>query len=158
MPHCEFRIVGSGPLQGDLEARSAHLPNVRMEPAIPQARLADLMRTSDVFLFPSGRFEGAPQVLAQAAASGLPVIAFDGYDTEAVEHGRTGHVVGSEREMIASARSLADDADLRARFGAAGRELAERRFDPRSIVPQWEDAVRRTLRDARDGVGSRPSS
>jgi glycosyltransferase involved in cell wall biosynthesis len=157
VPDCEFRIVGSGPLRDELEARSARLHNVRMDPAMPQTMLADVMRRSDVFLFPSGPYEGAPQVVAQAAASGLPVVAFDAYDTEAVQHGRTGYLVRSEREMTASVRSLADHAGLRAGFGAAGRELVQRRFDPASIVPLWEDGLRRALRDARTGVGAAPT-
>jgi glycosyltransferase involved in cell wall biosynthesis len=144
-PQSDFHIVGSGPLLQDLQVQSAKLDNVRISPAMPQRMLAELMREADVFLFPSSRREGAPQVLAQAAASGLPVIAFDEYETEAVDHGRTGYLVASEREMIQAVRVLGGDAGLRTRMGAAGRELAERRFDPRSIVPQWEDAIQRAL-------------
>jgi glycosyltransferase involved in cell wall biosynthesis len=149
VPDCDFHIVGSGPLQHDLEDRSVRLDNAQMTPAMPQRMLAKLMRESDVFLFPSTRFEGAPQVLAQAAASGLPVIAFDEYDTEAVEHGRTGYLVSSEREMIDAVKALAGNAGLRRMMGTAGRDLAERRFDPRSIASQWENAIRVTLLDSR---------
>jgi glycosyltransferase involved in cell wall biosynthesis len=149
VPDGDFHIVGSGPLQHELETRSAQLDNVRMSPAMPQRMLAELMREVDVFLFPSTRFEGAPQVLAQAAASGLPVIAFDEYDTEAVEHRRTGYLVSSEREMIEAVKILAGNAGLRTMMGTAGRELAGRRFEPRSIVSQWEDAIWLTLLESR---------
>jgi glycosyltransferase involved in cell wall biosynthesis len=153
LPEMDFHIVGSGPLQRDLERRVARLGNVRMSPAVPQRLLAELMRDADVFLFPSTRMEGAPQVLAQAAATGLPIIAFDAYDTEAVEGGRTGYLVSSEREMLEAAMALAADSNLRASMGRRSRALAEARFAPQLIMSQWERAIQETLLDWRKTRG-----
>jgi glycosyltransferase involved in cell wall biosynthesis len=149
LPDAEFHIVGSGPLQGELARRSVRLGNVHMSPAMPQRGLAELLRSADVFLFPSSRNEGAPQVLAQAAATGLPIVAFDEYDTEAVQNGRTGYLVSSEREMLEAARTLAGDSSLRGAMGAAARELAVERFAPELILPQWEQVIQRAIVDTR---------
>lgn len=87
-------------------------------------------RAASIVCLPSYR-EGLPKVLLEAAASGRPVVATDVPGCrEAVRHGETGLLVPPrEVEPLAGALlCLIRDRQLRARFGAAGRELVMREF------------------------------
>jgi glycosyltransferase involved in cell wall biosynthesis len=95
------------------------------------------MRKAAVLVLPSvrtasGREEGLGMVTLEAAALGVPVIGSDvGGIPEAVVEGETGFLVPS-RDPEALAVRLADllgSAELRARFGAAGRVRVEQTFD-----------------------------
>jgi glycosyltransferase involved in cell wall biosynthesis len=88
----------------------------------PAAALA----TFDVFCLPS-RSEGFPLSIVEAMLAELPVVATRvGSVAELVVDGRTGLLV--ERDdvdgLTAALSRLRDDAGLRSRFGAAGRERA----------------------------------
>lgn len=143
IPGADFRIIGSGPLAGAIASRARELSNVAVLAAVPQTTLAKEMREADVFLLTSSSpvAEGAPQVLAQAAASGLPVVAFDAYRPEAVIDGETGFLVRGEDELVERVRGLVQRPGLRGRMGRAGFRLARERFDWDDIVERWQDLV-----------------
>lgn len=144
----DFRLIGSGPLHDELARRADKMPNVALTPAVDQESLAKEMRRADVFLLPSSS-EGAPQVLAQAAASGLPAIAFSAYRPEAVVDGRTGFVVGDDEEMIERLRLLVSRPDLRVAMGSEGVQLVHERFDWNRCVGQWGELIEQAVRAAR---------
>ena len=56
------------------------------------------MRTADIFFFPSV-LEGHPQVLLQAAGSGLPIVAMNTYRPDCVVNGTTGFLAKTEDEL-----------------------------------------------------------
>ena len=89
----------------------------------------------------SSRYEGFPNVLGEAMAAGLPVIAADCDfgPADMVEHGRSGLLVQGE-DPAALARAMADlmaDPLARSRMGAAAAE-AMARFRPAHILKQWD--------------------
>jgi glycosyltransferase involved in cell wall biosynthesis len=89
----------------------------------------------DVFVLPTYR-EGFPNVLLEAAAMQLPIVAtrVDGC-VDAVADGETGLLVPARDARAlgdALARYVGDPA-LRARHGAAGRARVLRDFDPRTV-------------------------
>jgi len=139
-PRARLVVIGEGPLAGRLGRRAAALglgDSVSFPGALPPEEVADRMRRAALLAAPSltargGDAEGLPNVVVEAAASGLPVVASDhGGIPEAVADGRTGFLV-PEGEAKALARRIADllaDAPLRRRMGAAGRALAEEKFD-----------------------------
>ena len=90
--------------------------------------------------------EGLGVVFLEAAASGLPVVAGDsGGAADAVEDGVTGMIVRhphDSAETAAALASLLDDADRRARQGAAGRERAVTMFDYDILAAQLNEALR----------------
>jgi glycosyltransferase involved in cell wall biosynthesis len=93
--------------------------------------LQDLYRRADVFALPS-RGDCLPQVLAEAAASGLPLVATaTGAMPEIVRDGTNGFLVpvGSPRDLRAALRRLVDNPDLRRSMGEASLELACREHD-----------------------------
>ncbi|MBO0684526.1 MAG: glycosyltransferase family 4 protein [Candidatus Dormibacteraeota bacterium] len=100
----------------------------------PQSReLVDLYRSADVFCLPS-RGDCFPQVIAEAMACGLPVVATDvGAVAEAVLHGVNGLVVppGSPHHLRLALEALIRDPGLRRSMGEQSLEIARRDHDAR---------------------------
>jgi len=106
-------VAGDGPLRGALAARG-----VRLLGEVRGDEKADLFAAADVLVLPSieigGRTEGAPTVLVEAMAAGVPVVASD---------------VPGAREVCGDAALyalLGDAAGLRAAIAAAIVAPAER--------------------------------
>jgi glycosyltransferase involved in cell wall biosynthesis len=142
-PAWHLTIIGEGPERARLEAEVArfgltgrvHLPGAAKAPAV----LLRAAAAGSVFAFPS-RFEGFPNVLIEAMACGLPVVAADcRYGPgEILEGGRGGLLVPVEDAAALAAaldrvmgdRALRDDLAGRARARAAD-------YAPERIAPQW---------------------
>ena len=109
----------------------------------------DLYGVMDVFAHPSHR-EGFPRAPMEAAAMGLPVVATDIRGCrQTVENGVNGYLVPL-RDAEALAERLIEllaDAGLRRRFGAAGREKAEREFDEQTVFARIVAAYQRMARE-----------
>jgi colanic acid/amylovoran biosynthesis glycosyltransferase len=93
-------------------------------------RVCRLLAGSDVLLHASVA-EGIPNVVLEAMACGIPVVATDvGGVSEVVTDGVEGFVVGPRDPagLAQALRRLAGDPSLRARMGVAGRERIERDF------------------------------
>lgn len=84
-------------------------------------------RESDIFVFPSLE-EGCPQVTMEAGGCGLPVIATPMGGGRIVQHGKNGLIVppGDIEALALALRRLANDADLRRRYGARISEDAQK--------------------------------
>jgi len=102
-------IVGDGSQRRLLAERARHLhvgDRVVFMEAMSQQRLADAYNAADVLVHPSLR-EGWPNVLLEAMACGLPIVATDvGGVREIVVEGRTGTIVTS-RSPSAMAAAIA---------------------------------------------------
>jgi glycosyltransferase involved in cell wall biosynthesis len=110
----------------------------------------------DVLVLASHR-EGFPRAPMEASAMGVPVVATDIRGCrQAVDDGVTGILVPPrDPSALADAiRTLAGDAAMRARMGAAAREKAAREFDQRRCVDLTVETYRRLL--ARPAAGGRP--
>jgi glycosyltransferase involved in cell wall biosynthesis len=141
-PAVEFRIAGKGEKEEEDKCRSLvnelGCRNVTFLGHLSQEGLAEEMRKADVFLFPSV-LEGHPQVLVQAASSGLPVVAMDLYRPDYVVNGETGYLVKSEGEISRSLAVLLSNPDLRLKMAdAAARHALQ--FDWDKIARDWENA------------------
>ena len=95
-----------------------------------------LLRAADIFTLPSHR-EGMPRSIIEAMMTGLAVVATDirGAREEVID-GATGRLVPvADRLALAAAlEGLANDAALRSRFGAAGRERALTLYDETAVI------------------------
>jgi glycosyltransferase involved in cell wall biosynthesis len=137
-----FRLVGGGRdgydsvLRRSIDERG--LRNVILEGPKAQREILEIMRASDVLLVPS-RLEGMPKVTLEAAATELPCIVFNDYQTPSVLHGVTGFQVESAEEMIRSLGKLLADASLRQRMGLQGRKHVQK-FDWDVVAKAWADA------------------
>jgi glycosyltransferase involved in cell wall biosynthesis len=141
MPDARLVIVGEGPLRAELERRAG--PNVRFLGALASDDVAALMRRASVLAAPSvtardGDAEGLPNVVVEAAASGLPVVAtrHSGIP-EAVEDQVSGLLVG-EGDVGALAEALAAALAAGPQMGEAARALAQTRFDRRLQATRLE--------------------
>ena len=109
--------------------------------------IAGLWARAHVAVLPSRR-EGLPLSLMEAAACGRVMIASDVPGCrEVVIHEQTGLLFPADNApaLAAAMERLAGAPDLRARYGAAARRLAEEKFAARSIGRQTVDLYRRLL-------------
>lgn len=119
----QLALVGSGPLLAAL--RAAKPPHVWLPGPQEGTDLAAWYASADVFAFPS-LTETFGNVVLEAQASALPVVAFD-YPVlrERITHGADGLLVNSASELSETLRTLVHDPGLRRRLGRAARRRAE---------------------------------
>jgi glycosyltransferase involved in cell wall biosynthesis len=141
LPGVWLWIAGSGPEEARLKAMAAALGvedrvrflGWRTDPSA-------LYRTADVCVFPS-RYEPLGNVVIQAWAHGLPVVAAESQGPKAlIEPGRDGLLVPvDDPEALAegAARLIADRA-LRARLIKRGAQRVELEFSEAAVVAQWK--------------------
>lgn len=132
-PDSVLVVAGSGPLESSLKDHASRLGDgVVFVGELSRQEMAAAMSAADVVCLAS-RFEGMPNVILEAMASGKPVAAsaVDGNE-EVVEHGQSGLLTpaGDNRAMADALLELAGDPALRVRMGGNGRELAVKNHDP----------------------------
>ena len=122
-------IVGSGPLKDELETqvRVSGLPpnSIRLLGGI--ANMGPIYRQADILVMTS-EYEGTPNVLLEAMASGLPVVATNvGGLSEIVSDNKTGFLVDvhHEEDLCAAVTRLIDDPQLRRSIGGLARGYVE---------------------------------
>jgi glycosyltransferase involved in cell wall biosynthesis len=127
-----LRLAGTGPLRGRLESwRSGLLHPERVELAGFVEDIAAFYRGLTMLVLPS-HAEGFGLAAAEAAATGLPVIASNASSLpEIVLDRQTGLLVPprAAAPLAAAIGRLLDDPALGRRLGAAGREHVSRHFD-----------------------------
>jgi glycosyltransferase involved in cell wall biosynthesis len=131
-PRWRLVAAGDGPLRDELAAQVAArglAGVVELPGEVPNGpALWDLYRRSHAFLHVSFT-EGLPQVLFEAQAAGVPIVATAvGGVPSAVDGGRTGLLIGpgDAGAAIAAVERLASDAELRRRLVVAARAEAGR--------------------------------
>ncbi len=103
----------------------------------------DILRGADVFTLPSHR-EGMPRSVIEAMMTGLPVVGTDIRGTrEEVVPEQTGLLVpvGDVSALAAALNRLAGDAELRGRWGAAGRARALELYDEHKVIARQLDRL-----------------
>jgi glycosyltransferase involved in cell wall biosynthesis len=141
-------LAGEGDLLPDLQRHASrfdgrlHLPGPVLRDTLP-----DLYRAADLFVLPAvhdskGNVDGLPNVILEAMASGLPVVAsgISGIPL-AVEEGRTGLLV-PERDPAALAgalRKLLADRELARGMGERGRRKAEAELTWDAVASRYRE-------------------
>ncbi len=153
-PDAHFVLGGAGDLLADFQERTAawsdrvHLPGLVLRDVLP-----DLYRAADVFVLPAvhdrkGNVDGLPNVILEAMASGLPVVAsgISGIPL-AVTDGLNGRLVPEqEPEPLAAALSeLIADRELSRKMGTASRERAERELTWDAVAARYRAAYETAL-------------
>ncbi|HLG73742.1 MAG TPA: glycosyltransferase [Chloroflexota bacterium] len=129
--------VGDGALRPSMEhlARELGLGD-RVRFLGIQAAMPDVYAALDVFVLTSA-WEGMPNVVLEAMASGLPVVATSAPGTtEVVLHGETGLLaqVGDAPAVAHHVRTLLDNPESARRMGVAGRQRVESDFSYEACV------------------------
>jgi len=139
-PRLRLALAGGGPEEDALRARLGE--RARFLGWLDGDALAQAYADADLFLFAS-ETDTFGQVILEAQASGLPVVAVDaGGPRELIEHTRTGWLCPPDAELLAAALiDLARRPALRERLAAAGLEAVSHR--------SWSAA----LRQLADGYG-----
>jgi len=145
-----IRVVffGQGPEEATLRALAAKLgvaPIVRF--AGFRADLERYLGAFDVLVHPATR-EGLGVAMLEAAAAGVPVIAFDAAGAaEAVVHGKTGILV-PPNDLMTLQRALGalmEEPEMCQEFGNAGRERMKDEFDVGTMVERHLELYGRIL-------------
>jgi glycosyltransferase involved in cell wall biosynthesis len=140
-PAARLVLVGDGPLRIQLERQARALGiSERVRFLGFQEHTSHFLRGFDIFVLPS-LSEGLSSGILAAMAASLPVVASDiGGIPELVQHRVTGLLVPPRNpEPLAEALTeLIDSADLRHRYGQAGRSRVMKHFT-------LEQKVKRTL-------------
>jgi glycosyltransferase involved in cell wall biosynthesis len=139
IPNAQFLIVGPydeekpDALRPDVAARygvskQCHFLGMRHD-------MPELYALMDVLVLPSYR-EGFPRAPMEASAMGVPAVVTDIRGCrEAVEHGVNGLLfpVGDSEALADAVLQLLRDDERRKAMGAAGRKMAEERFDEQKV-------------------------
>jgi glycosyltransferase involved in cell wall biosynthesis len=128
MSDTHFLIVGDGPLRDALEKQARGLGiAARVSFTGERGDVDAILRTASLFWLTS-RWEGMPNVVLEAMASGVPVIATDvGGTRELIRSGVDGFVVppNDGDAFVRHSQELLANADTRQTYAAAARARAE---------------------------------
>jgi len=141
------KIIGEGSLRAELESLVEKLDMegaVRMMGSMSHAEVIEEMRTSTAFVLasrqtPDGDRDGIPNVLLEAAAVGLPIVATRaGSIEEFVVHDETGFLVeqNSPEALADALAELAADPDSQDRLRRNGRQKVESGYEISRQVDQ----------------------
>lgn len=157
-------LVGDGPERDALESLAGDLGLLPDAVNFAGRRndIPELLRSADIYLSTSGH-EGFPNVLLEAMAARLPVVATPAGDAGVIaEEGRTGFVVPHDdiEAMAARLALLASSRELRLEFGAAGRAKVESSYTCEAL-PGRIMAIHRAIAEQlghRRGLEALPSA
>jgi len=146
-----LRVVGDGPLEGQIRDRASSLPNVDVLGRRPRARVLELMREAAILVMPSIWYEGLPMTIVEAFSVGLPVVASNlGAMSTLIEDGKTGlhfepKVASS---LVTQVRRVVENPDELRRMSDNARREYESRYTPESNYDQlmqiYEEAIQST--------------
>ena len=153
-PEVHFVFGGTGDrLEEFRAATAAHRDRVHFPGIVLRDTLPDLYRAADLFVLPAvhdrqGNVDGLPNVILEAMATGLPVLAsaISGIPL-AVSDGENGRLVPEQREAPLSAAldELLSDLPACREMGARSRERVERDLTWRAIAARYRRAYEDAL-------------
>lgn len=139
-----LHLVGDGPQRGELQT---HAKNRGIEAClawhgwVEKGRLREIYRSADCFVNPS-LYEGMPNVVLEAVACGLPVIAsrVAGND-EVVRHGETGWLFDLDKPdaFQAALREMMEDPGRASVMGQKGCTWVREEFSWRRVAQAYAD-------------------
>ncbi|MDR2695276.1 MAG: glycosyltransferase [Deltaproteobacteria bacterium] len=147
LPEARLCMVGEGPLEAQLRARMAQAPLAGRVDMLPAATdVAACCRSAGVFAL-SSRQEGTPNVLLEAMACGLPVVAtrVGGIPSLLREESGLMAPAGDSGSLAEGLVRVLRDPELAQRMGKAGRERVERDFSFSAMIAAHEELFLRLL-------------
>jgi glycosyltransferase involved in cell wall biosynthesis len=149
VPEIDFRIVGSGQLEGLLSSRTANVEHV---PWIEYERLPQEIRGAGCSLGIFGTSGKAQRVIPnkafQAIACAAPLVTADTPAARELlvdEESALLVTPGDAAALAHAVRRLAADSDLSRRIAAGGRAVYEREATEAVLGPRWRAIIERLL-------------
>jgi GalNAc-alpha-(1->4)-GalNAc-alpha-(1->3)-diNAcBac-PP-undecaprenol alpha-1,4-N-acetyl-D-galactosaminyltransferase len=149
-PEWTLTILGEGALRSELEAQRDQLglcDRVHFLGAVKNPQ--DFLSQADIFVM-SSRFEGFPNALCEAMASGLAVISADCLSgpREIIRDGIDGLLVPPENvtALTAAMEHLMTDEAKRHQLAARAPEVTER-FGLEKVMQMWEAVIEKVVRE-----------
>jgi D-inositol-3-phosphate glycosyltransferase len=144
-PAVQFRLAGDGEELENCRKLIAdqNCSNVILLGHLSPQQVGKEMRRADVFFFPS-ILEGNPQVLVQAAVSGLPAVAMDLYHPDFVLDGETGFLAATDEELQQKLDLLLTRPDLRQAMSQAAIRHAQQ-FDWDTVTARWQQIFEQVM-------------
>jgi hypothetical protein len=146
-------VLGDGPLRGELDASQQRLTNrcrVIHPGTVSSEQVAGYMSAVDVLVHPS-HAEGLPNVVLEAMASGLPVVASKvGGIPEVVQHGATGLLVtpGDPAALLSALIRICESPEWAGTLGRSGREYVLKHHTWRKNATRHLELYRLTVQSA----------
>lgn len=136
-------LVGDGPLRDRLERWTRRIGHDRVQMIGWQADVAPLLRAARLLVLPS-RYEGMPNVILEAMASGLPVVCsrVEGVEELLGDDVRQTFAAGDDLAMAERVERFRADPELAASVGETNRARVAESFSIESMI----DAYRRLYR------------
>lgn len=149
-PGFEFRVIGDGPLKEDIQSLVGKFglrDHVTFLGFLNYQQYIDEMSRSDIFIHPSvisqtGDSEGgAPTVILEAQAMGLPVISTYHADIPNIVKDGESALLSNERDvagLVANIQTILNHQDRWAQMGRAGRAFVEEFHDIKKEIKSLE--------------------
>ena len=143
-------LAGDGRDRAALETAAERLApdRIRFLGHLPEAEVADLIRSSSILVLPSRAYENQPLAILEAMAAGVPVVAsaHSGIP-ELVEHEGTGLLVAPDDAgaLGAALGRLLNDPTAAAEMGSAGRRRAETLFSAGAHLDRLNSLYREAI-------------
>ena len=137
---CELLIVGDGPERTKLEQIAVQQPYRNHVHFLGHRRdVPELLAASDLLLLPS-RWEGMPNVVMQAMAAGLPIVAteVEGIDELLVQQSQICKF-GDTKDFAWKIQQFLDDARLRKTAGTQNQTRIRQHFSIEKMVAAYEE-------------------
>jgi len=146
-PKIKYLIVGEGEYKGTVEALVERLglrDKVIFTGEISHQDIIHFYDLCDVFVMPnraiSGKIEGLPNALLEAAARGKPIVAGANFGSmEVVDDGRTGYLVDPDNldEIRRAILDLIKNKEKSLVFGRHGREKVQNQFTEQRMIKEF---------------------
>jgi glycogen(starch) synthase len=157
-PDSKVLIVGDGPDRARLESLAQGM-QVTFAGQVAPSAVIDYLRQARLLVLPSHLGDGLPNVIIEAVANGVPVVATRTAGIpDLVHHGETGFLYepGDIQQMTAHIGRLLTDDALRERYSQGGRQVAHA-YSWDAVAPQVEQLLASCASKSQDSQ-RRPSN
>jgi glycosyltransferase involved in cell wall biosynthesis len=140
MPEVEFLLVGDGPLRAEIEQQAAALGLGESVLFLGDRRdIPAIFASSDISVLTSDS-EGLSNVILEAMAAGVPVVAYAVGGNPEIVNSERGALIpaGNEAEFADAICRLLSDENLRHVQGHNARRFAEQNFSLGRVCRQYE--------------------
>ncbi len=149
-----LKIVGDGPLASEVAAAAERLDGVEWLGRKPREEVLDLMKQASFLIFPSRWYEGFPMTIAEAFATGLPVVASNlGAMASLIDHERTGlHFrPGDAEDLAAKVEWMLSHLEVLARMRKEVRAEYQAKYTAERNYQLLMEIYARAIENARKG-------